>query len=73
MNWTRHFANVSGRQIHYRRIGTGPAVMALHGSPQSSRALDAVGQALAAKGLSVIAPDTPGNGLSAPLSGIKQM
>jgi pimeloyl-ACP methyl ester carboxylesterase len=66
---TRHFVRVGERQVHYRRWGEGPAVLVLHGSPQSSRAVEAVARVVAAQGLCAIAPDTPGNGLSAPLPG----
>lgn len=51
----------------YRRFGSGPAVFVLHGSPQASRAVIAVAEACAARGLCAIAPDTPGAGRSDPL------
>lgn len=63
----RFFVQVEGRTVHYRRWGHGPAVLAIHGSPQSSRAVALQAAALVAAGLCVIAPDTPGNGLSDPL------
>lgn len=63
----RFFVQVQGRTVHYRRWGEGPAVLAIHGSPQSSRAIALQATALAEAGLCVIAPDTPGNGLSDPL------
>ena len=66
---TRHWVEVAGRQVFYRRFGTGPAVLALHGSPQSSRAIAPAARAIAAQGLCVIAPDTPGAGGSTPLAG----
>jgi pimeloyl-ACP methyl ester carboxylesterase len=66
---SRHFVRIGDRLVHYRRWGTGPAVLLLHGSPQSSRAVEAMAQILVGQGLSAIAPDTPGNGLSAPLPG----
>ena len=69
MSGTRHFAVVEGRQVLYRRFGEGPAVFVLHGSPQSSRAVIAVAEACAARGLCAIAPDTPGAGRSDPLLG----
>jgi pimeloyl-ACP methyl ester carboxylesterase len=65
---TRHFLNVGDRVVHYRRWGEGPVVLAVHGSPQSSRALAGVAETMARRGLCVIAPDTPGAGLSTPLS-----
>lgn len=64
----RAYALVNGRRVHYRRWGKGPAVLAIHGSPQSSRTMETLGLRLAAAGFSVIAPDTPGNGLSSPLT-----
>lgn len=64
----RAYARVNGRRVHYRRWGTGPAVLAIHGSPQSSRTMETLGLRLAAAGFCVIAPDTPGNGLSSPLT-----
>lgn len=63
----RGFLCIDGRRVHWRRWGAGPAVLVLHGSPQSSRAVAAQAGALAAAGLCAIAPDTPGNGLSEPL------
>ncbi len=69
MSGSRHFAVVEGRQVLYRRFGEGPAVFVLHGSPQASRAVIAVAEACAARGLCAIAPDTPGAGMSDPLPG----
>lgn len=63
----RGFVTVDGRRVLVRRFGIGPAVMVIHGSPQSSRAVEAVCQAIAARGLTAIAPDTPGAGRSDPL------
>jgi pimeloyl-ACP methyl ester carboxylesterase len=62
----RHFARVDGREVHYRRAGSGPAVVVLHQSPTSSAEMVSVVAALAAH-FTVIAPDTPGYGLSDPL------
>lgn len=64
----RSFAVVDGRKVHYRRWGSGPVVLAIHGSPQSSRAMALLGDSLANAGLCVIAPDNPGSGLSEPLN-----
>jgi len=47
--------------------GSGPAALLIHGSPQSSRALADLGNAVAAEGLCAIMPDTPGAGFSDPL------
>ncbi|MCB2106091.1 MAG: alpha/beta fold hydrolase [Rhodobacteraceae bacterium] len=65
---TRHFVTVGGtRQVHYRRAGEGPPIVLLHQSPTSSREYIPLIEEIAAKGYTVIAPDTPGNGLSEPL------
>lgn len=60
---------VEGRAVHYRRAGPAgaPAVLMLHGSPESASALHGVAAVLA-KRFDVIAIDTPGNGLSEPLA-----
>ena len=63
----RGFVVVDGRRVLIRRYGRGPAVLVIHGSPQSSRAVEAVCQALAARDLTALAPDTPGAGASDPL------
>jgi pimeloyl-ACP methyl ester carboxylesterase len=34
---TRHFVDINGRQVHYRRAGQGPALLLIHQSPQNSR------------------------------------
>ena len=71
MRITRHFATVGGkRQVHYRRAGSGPPVILLHQSPTSSREYIPLIGELAALGLTVIAPDTPGYGMSDALPGI---
>lgn len=66
----RHFLTVSGRwgqrQVHYRTGGTGPLLLMLHQSPQSSRELLPLMQAWSAH-FTVLAPDSPGYGLSDPL------
>ncbi len=64
----RHFVTVDGtRQVHYRRAGKGPAVVLLHQSPTSSREHEPLIERLMGE-FTVIAPDTPGNGLSDPLT-----
>ncbi len=60
----RGFVTVDGRRVLIRRYGRGPAVLVIHGSPQSSRAVEAVCRAIAARGLTALAPDTPGVGAS---------
>ena len=66
----RHFATVDTRwgakQIHYRLCGTGPAVLLLHQSPQSSAEYEALMRDWADR-FTVIAPDYPGFGMSDPL------
>ena len=63
----RHFVTIGGtRQIHYLRAGAGIPVLLLHPSPGPSRYLaDLIG--FLSQHFTVIAPDTPGNGLSDPL------
>ena len=55
--------NIDGAQLAYRRAGSGPTVLLVHGIPTSSRLWDAVGAELAA-GFDVIAPDMLGYGES---------
>ena len=67
---SRHFATIpagrfGARQVHYRRMGHGPLVLMLHQSPLSSRDLEPVMQRWADR-FTMIAPDTPGYGLSDP-------
>lgn len=67
---TRHFVTLQGRwgprQVHYRRAGSGPALLLLHQSPQSSREFEPL-MADWGRSFTVIAPDSPGYGLSDPL------
>jgi pimeloyl-ACP methyl ester carboxylesterase len=63
---TRHFVTIGDRQVHYRRAGSGPPVFVLHASPGSSASMVTLIGRLASR-FTVIAPDTPGNGLSEPL------
>ncbi len=66
----RHFITIRGefgpRQVHYRRGGAGPVVLLLHQSPQSSREMEPLIRAWS-QSFTVIAPDSPGYGLSQPL------
>lgn len=66
MSVKRHFVTLGNRQVHYRRAGRGPALILLHQSPRSSLEYVALMQSWAPH-FTVIAPDTPGNGLSDPL------
>lgn len=68
---TRHFVTVGQRRVHYRRAGSGPALILLHASPRSSTEL-LVNQRIFARHFTTIALDTPGFGLSDPL-GIEQL
>ncbi len=61
--FTRHYVTVGARQIHYRRGGSGPPLIALHRIPRSSQDLDAF-IAKAADRFTVIAPDLAGYGRS---------
>ncbi len=68
---TRHFASITNgrwgpRQVHYRRVGSGPVVLCLHQSPLSSRDMLATMERWKTH-FTCIAPDTPGFGLSDPL------
>lgn len=63
---TRHYLDVGGRPVHYRRAGEGPPVVMLHESPRSSVALARLATDLADR-CTAIALDTPGYGGSAPL------
>ena len=56
-----------GRQVHYRRAGSGSPVILLHQSPNSSQEyIDLINEL--SEEYTVFAPDTPGNGLSDTLS-----
>lgn len=68
MRPNRDFINIQGRWVHYQSWGSGPVILALHGSPQSSRTMAFFGETMAKAGFQVIAPDTPGNGYSQPLA-----
>jgi pimeloyl-ACP methyl ester carboxylesterase len=61
MSVTRGFLDVRGRTVHYRRGGAGPALVLLHGSPNSSLSLEPLIEILSAS-FDCIAFDTPGNG-----------
>ncbi|MFN8534449.1 MAG: alpha/beta fold hydrolase [Dehalococcoidia bacterium] len=62
----RHFVEASGGRVHYRRTGSGPPLVLLHGLPRASGSVAPVIDELAGVG-TVIAPDLPGYGLSDPL------
>jgi pimeloyl-ACP methyl ester carboxylesterase len=70
MRIERHYATVTTafgpRQLHYRRCGSGPAVLLLHQSPQSSAEYEPLMREWGDR-FTVIAPDYPGFGMSDPL------
>ncbi|MEE4153450.1 MAG: alpha/beta fold hydrolase [Erythrobacter sp.] len=67
---TRHILTIAGtgRKVHYRRCGAGPALLMVHQSPRSSGEYAAL-MAKWGKHFTCIAPDTPGFGQSDPLPG----
>jgi pimeloyl-ACP methyl ester carboxylesterase len=70
---TRHFATIDvpgapPRQVHYRKSGSGPAVVLLHQSPVSSTEYEHLMRQWG-DGLTLIAPDSPSFGLSDSLPG----
>lgn len=67
MRITRHFEAIDGRQIHYRRCGSGPALVMLHASPVSSKVFEPA-MRIFGRHFTCFAFDTPGNGLSDPLA-----
>jgi haloalkane dehalogenase len=64
---TRHYLTINGRTVHYRRCGSGPALLMIHQSPRSSKEYEALMQQWG-EHFTCIAPDTPGFGQSDPLS-----
>ena len=62
----RYFVDLGDRQVHYRLAGSGPPLLLLHQSPASSAEMATELEAFADE-FTVIAPDTPGFGLSDPL------
>lgn len=63
---SRHFIDVGDRRVHYRRAGSGPAVLMIHQSPRSSLEYEPLMRRWA-KDFTLFAPDTPGFGASDPL------
>jgi len=64
----RHFVRVGARRVHYRRAGSGPALLMVHQSPRSSSEYEPLMRKWA-RHFTCIAPDTPGFGQSDPLPG----
>lgn len=58
---TRHFVEVDGRRVHYRRAGDGPPVLLIHQSPRSGLELAPLMTRWADR-FTCYAPDTPGFG-----------
>lgn len=71
---TRHILTIpgTGRRVHYRRCGKGPALLMVHQSPRSSAEYEALMRQWAAH-FTCIAPDTPGFGQSDPLPGTPEI
>jgi pimeloyl-ACP methyl ester carboxylesterase len=63
---TRHYLVAGGRQVHYRRAGSGAPAVIVHESPLSSARYESLLAALGARH-TAIAIDTPGYGESEPL------
>lgn len=59
------FAALDGINVHYKRSGTGPPVLLLHGSASSLYGVEAVAQRLCGR-FDVIRPDLPGFGVTGP-------
>ncbi len=64
----RRFFDVHGRRVHAWCGGRGPLVLLIHGSPGNAALVLPLANRLAAR-YSVIAPDTPGFGMSEALPG----
>ncbi len=67
MEITRHFVDVGKRRVHYRRCGSGPALLMVHQSPRSSKEYEGMLREWGAH-FTCIAPDTPGFGQSESLA-----
>ena len=65
---TRHHIDVGTRRVHYRKCGTGPALLMVHQSPRSSKEYEPLMRDWGAH-FTCIAPDSPGFGQSDPLRG----
>jgi pimeloyl-ACP methyl ester carboxylesterase len=60
---TKHFVTVGSRRLHYHRSGVGPVLILLHASACSAKVMRSHIEVLS-ESFTVIAPDTPGFGLS---------
>jgi pimeloyl-ACP methyl ester carboxylesterase len=63
----KHFVSVGTRRVHYLRAGAGPALVLLHASACSAKVMRPLIEVFAER-FTVIAPDSPGFGLSDKLS-----
>ncbi|MXN52739.1 alpha/beta fold hydrolase [Shinella sp. AETb1-6] len=60
-----HFVEVDRLRVHFKRLGSGPVVLLLHGSGSSMQGFERVA-ALLSRSFTVIRPDLPGFGLTGP-------
>jgi magnesium chelatase accessory protein len=60
------FVEADGFRWHVQRMGSGPAAMLLHGAGAATHSWRALAPLLATR-LSIVAPDLPGQGFTAPL------
>jgi len=67
MKITRHYLDVNGRRVHYRKCGNGPVLVMVHQSPRSSAEYEKL-MLKWGSSFTCIAPDSPGYGQSDPLS-----
>ena len=67
MGIRRHYVKIGRRRVHFRAGGEGPVALLLHQSPQSSTAMMPLAEKLRSR-YCVVAPDSPGFGLSDPLA-----
>lgn len=68
MTIEKAYTQLKHGQIHYRMKGSGPTLILLHQSPRSSAEYEPLIDRWSDE-FRIIAPDTPGNGLSDPLPG----
>jgi len=66
MRITRHYLDVNGRRVHYRKCGSGPTLIMVHQSPRSSAEYEKL-MLKWGTSFTCIAPDSPGYGQSDPL------
>ena len=64
---TKHFVSINNRRLHYHRCGAGPVLVLLHASACSAKVMRHH-ILYFSRDFTVMAPDTPGFGLSDQLS-----